>query len=136
MQVTNTGSETLASVKALLEGAIDYAGLFPAGLSMSEAVINYATYRNSNYNWMLGRFVLPVGRLEEFQQIAGDFVFDRDAANAWRLSVIGGDNLYDTLRQVEDFNAANSPGIICDTLEIMAGEATLSKTLRSCCRRM
>ena len=59
MQVTNTESATLTSVKTLLAGAIDYAGLFPpAALSMSEAVINYATYRNSNYNWMLGRFVV------------------------------------------------------------------------------
>jgi hypothetical protein len=125
MQAANTGSETLASVKTLLEGAIDYAGLFPpAALSMSEAVINYATYRNSNYNWMLGRFILPVDRLEEFQQIAGDFV-SRDAANAWRVSVIGGENLYDTLRRVEDFNAANSPGIVCDTLEINAGTEAL-----------
>ena len=108
----------MASVKTLLGGAIDYAGLFPpAGLSMPEAVINYATYRNSNYNWMLGRFIVPVGRLEEFQQSARDFV-SRDAGNAWRVSVISGENLYDTLRLVEDFNSANGPGLVCDTLEI------------------
>ena len=74
----------MASVKTLLQGAIDYAGLFPpAALSMSEAIINYATYRNSNYNWMLGRFVVLAARLDEFSQIAGDFVL-RDAVNAWR----------------------------------------------------
>ena len=69
MLATNTESQQLTSVRTLLGGAIDYAGLFPpAGLSMPEAVINYATYRNSNYSWMLGRFVVPVGRLEEFRK--------------------------------------------------------------------
>jgi len=51
------------SVRALLTEIIDYAGLFPPSqLSMAEAVINYATYRNSNYNWMLGKFVVPAAR--------------------------------------------------------------------------
>ena len=120
---TETGP--LNSVKTLLQGAIDYAGLFPpAALSMPEAVINYATYRNSNYNWMLGRFVVPVGRLDEFQESAVDFV-SRDAVNTWRASVVAGENLYETLRRVEDFNAENAPGIICDTLEIKAGTEAL-----------
>ena len=57
----------LNSVKSLLGGSIDYAGLFPpAALSMPEAVINYATYRTSNYNWLLGRFVVTSSRLAEF----------------------------------------------------------------------
>jgi hypothetical protein len=130
MQVADTGSEILTSVKALLEGAIDYAGLFPpAGLSMPEAVINYATYRNSNYSWMLGRFIVPVGRLDEFQENAGDFV-SRDAASTWPVSIIAGSDLYQTLRQIEDFNAANAPNIVCDTLEIRAEtEALIEKAV-------
>jgi hypothetical protein len=120
---TETGP--LNSVKTLLQGAIDYAGLFPpAALSMPEAVINYATYRNSNYSWMLGRFVVPVGRLDEFQESAVDFV-SRDAVNTWRASVVAGENLYEKLKRVEDFNAENAPGIICDTLEIKAGTEAL-----------
>lgn len=108
----------MTSIKTLLEGAIDYAGLFPpAALSMPEAVINYAAYRNSNYSWMLGRFIVPVGRLDEFRESAGDFV-SRDAASTWRVSVIGSNDLDDTLRLVDDFNSAHTPEIICDTLEI------------------
>ncbi len=54
-------------VRALLESAIDYAGLFPpASLSMPEAVSNFATYRSSPEAWALGRFILPVSRLSEF----------------------------------------------------------------------
>ncbi len=108
------------SVRLLLTEAIDYAGLFPpAALSMSEAVINYATYRNSNYNWMLGRFVVGVGRLREFYEAAADFV-SRDASTAWRIAVVASDDLQATLRTVEDFNLANGPGIICDSIEMKA----------------
>ncbi len=73
------------SVKTLLHEIVDYAGLFPpASLSMPEAVVNYATYKNSNYNWMLGRFIVPIGRLDEFHQTARDF-FSRDAKGTWKI---------------------------------------------------
>ena len=39
--------------------------------------------------------------------------------------MVGDENLYDTLRLVEDFNAANGPGLVCDTLEIKAGTSAL-----------
>jgi len=45
---------------------IDYAGLFPpASLSMSEALRNYDAYRRGEHAWMLGRFVVPAGKLSE-----------------------------------------------------------------------
>ena len=63
------------SVRTLLAEIIDYAGLFPPSqITMQEAVINFATYRNSNYSWMLGRFVLPVARLDEFMEAAEDLI--------------------------------------------------------------
>ena len=55
-----------ASLRALLEGLIDYAGLFPpAALSMQDAVRNYARYREEQYAWALGRFVVPGDRVTE-----------------------------------------------------------------------
>ena len=108
------------SVETLLAGAIDYAGLFPpSAVSMPEAVINYAAYRNSNYSWMLGRFVVTAARLDEFYESARDFV-SRDGGNAWRVSVIVGDDVPRTIEQMRTFNAENGPGIVCDTLEIRA----------------
>ena len=108
------------SVRNLLSEIVDYAGLFPpSGLSMPEAVINYATYKSSNYNWMLGRFVCPVGRLDEFLSCAKDF-FSRDAKSVWKLSVLASDDIYDTIRKVEEFNIQNTPGAVCDMLEIKA----------------
>ena len=53
-----------ASLRALLTGVIDYAGLFPpAALPMADAVRNYDAYRNGEHAWMLGRFVVPVPSL-------------------------------------------------------------------------
>jgi hypothetical protein len=55
-----------SSVRAFLEGIIDYAGLFPpARLSMAEAVRNYSSYKVRPDAWILGRFVCPASRLEE-----------------------------------------------------------------------
>src|SRR5215210_6414604 len=107
------------SVRALLAGIVDYAGLFPpAALSMPEAVINYATYKNSNYKWMLGRFVLSVDRLDEFSEGAGDFI--SRASDAWKLSVLASEDIYATVRKVEEFNAGNAPRAVIDTLEVKA----------------
>ncbi len=118
MDPLNNGSKVMASVRSLLHGAIDYAGLYPpAALSMSEAVINYAMYRNSNYNWMLGRFVVGVERLAEFYENAADFI-SRDVSSAWRIAVVAGEDLFESIRAVEDFNAANGPHAVCDSIEV------------------
>jgi hypothetical protein len=108
------------SVRTLLNEIVDYAGLFPpSAVSMPEAVINYASYRNSNYNWMLGRFVVPTARLDEFLESAKDFI-SRGDGNVWRLSVLAGEDIYDSLRQIEDFNAKNSSRVVGDVLEVRA----------------
>jgi hypothetical protein len=108
------------SVRALLSDIIDYAGLFPPSqVSMPEAVINYATYKNSNFRWMLSRFVLPAARLDEFLESAKDFI-SRDKGDVWRLAVLAGEDIYDTLRRIEDFNAQNSSRVLADVLEVRA----------------
>lgn len=120
------------SVRTLLAGIIDYAGLFPPSkVSMPEAVINYATYRTSNYNWMLGRFIVPAALLDEFLDSANDFI-SRDSKDPWRLSVLAGEDIYETLRQVEDFNLKNSSRVVCDTLEVRASsESKIENTAKA-----
>ena len=57
---------TTKALRVLLEGLIDYAGLFPpAALSMQDAVRNYARYRDGEYAWALGKFVVPAERVGE-----------------------------------------------------------------------
>jgi hypothetical protein len=55
-----------ASLHALLENLIDYAGLFPpASLPMDRAIASYDAYRRGEHAWALGRFVVPFDRVAE-----------------------------------------------------------------------
>lgn len=80
-------SERMTSaLRALLDGAIDYAGLFPpASLSLEAAMANYARDVRTGDAWMLGSFVLPVAKFAETKRFAADF----DAQNPLRISALG-----------------------------------------------
>lgn len=65
------------AIRTLLDGLIDYAGLFPpAALDMAAAAWNYAAYRSGPHAWALGRFIVPAARLAEVDL-------------TWRCSVVG-----------------------------------------------
>jgi hypothetical protein len=120
MNATTAEARPMESVRVLLSGIIDYAGLFPPSqLSMPEAVINYATYRSSNYGWMLGRFVTPTARLGEFIESARDFL-PRDGENRWQLAVTAGEDINETIRTVREFNRVNAAGVVVDVMEVRA----------------
>ena len=58
---------TSTTLRTLLHSLVDYAGLFPpAALDMHQAVHEYAHHRAGDHAWMLGHFIVPVSRLEEF----------------------------------------------------------------------
>jgi hypothetical protein len=79
---------SVPTIRTLLAGAIDYAGLFPpASLSMDEAVRNYASYRAAADSWALGRFVVPMTRLGEFRECAASVL---SAESPWRLAALAG----------------------------------------------
>lgn len=79
-----------AALRALLGGLIDYAGLFPpAGLEMRPAVEEFARRRRGDDGWILARFVVPLSRLDELAEAAGD-LFDHGGAAPWPLSVLAG----------------------------------------------
>src|SRR5438105_6737048 len=66
-----------ASVRALLTGIVDYAGLFPpAELPLNEAIRNYARYRTAPESWMLGRFICPAARLTELSPYVEELFHD------------------------------------------------------------
>jgi len=114
----------LESVRALLTGAIDYAGLFPPSqLSMEEAVLNFAKYRQSAESWMLGRFVVPVARLDELKEAASQFV--ESESEPWQISALAAEDIYDTFRRLTRFNEENSGAFVVDSLEVKAN--TVSK---------
>jgi hypothetical protein len=112
----NPAAPVKHSVRALMTGLIDYAGLFPpASLGMRDAVTRYASYRQGPYAWMLGRFVVPCRRLAEFEQHAAALLWPDAGAAAgaapWRLSALAGDDLLADGAAIEAFNArhAGSP---------------------------
>ncbi len=113
------------SVSTLLSGIIDYAGLFPPSMvSMQAAVANYSSYKKSEHGWMLGRFVVPVARLNEFLESA-EGVIPSEAESPWRLSVLAGEDINATIREINLFNTANAERVVCDSLEVKAN--TVSK---------
>ena len=116
-------------LRFLLENLIDYAGLFPpAELPMAEAVRNFAAYRQSEHSWMLGKFIVPASRLEEFEQAAVAFWPSDSEKGFWKLSTLGGTNLQDDLAQINRFSRRRTVGetaaaVMIDTIEFKASTA-------------
>jgi len=108
-----------ASLHALLTGAIDYAGLFPpATLDMREAVARYANYRGTTEGWALGRFVLPLSRVEELP-VAQDAIGAR--GQTWRLSVLLGEDPVADAARIRTFNASHAGSALIDSAEAKLG---------------
>jgi hypothetical protein len=104
------------ALRALLTGIVDYAGLFPpAALDMPTAVRNYASYRRDPAAWMLGRSVVPVGRLD--QLVAAWSAVDASDGSAWRLSALLGEDVDADIAAARVFNAANHGRAVIDSLE-------------------
>jgi hypothetical protein len=75
-----------ASLLALLEHSIDYAGMFPpCGLDLEPALSNQAQYVRSDDVWLLGAFVLLVGQFDAARKILSDF----DPQHPLRVSALG-----------------------------------------------
>jgi len=56
---SSQSTEEAPALHALLEGFIDYAGLFPpAKLPLDQALANYSRYQKSDHSWMLRWFVV------------------------------------------------------------------------------
>jgi hypothetical protein len=103
-----------SAARTLLARAIDYAGLFPpAALSMRDAVRNYAAYLDSADAWALGRFVVPVARLDEFGEASR--ALSSASATRWRLSALAGARGADDWSAVERFVERNA---VVDALEL------------------
>ena len=112
------------SLRTLLTGILDYAGLFPpAKLPLDQALANYARLRQDSDSWMLGRFVLPASRLEELQPfISSLFASGPPLA----LSVLGRpanndadflEGLTLDLEAVENCRAVHGPRVAVEVLE-------------------
>ena len=102
------------ALHTLLAAIVDYAGLFPpAGLDMTRAVRNYAEYRASDDAWMLGRFVVPVARLDEFRAVRA-MVNDE---SEWHLAALLGEDVAGDIARAAAFNERRDSGAVINALE-------------------
>lgn len=119
----------LSTIRTLMAGLIDYAGLFPpAGLGMREAVRNYAEYQRGPHEWMLGRFVVPVSRLNEFERELEE-TLRSDPGETWGVSALIGEHLESDLERIFAFNSTHDgddsqfPAVRIDSIELRASSA-------------
>jgi hypothetical protein len=111
----------MRAIHVLLRNSIDYAGLFPpAALDMRSAVRNYASYGAGEGAWALGRFVLPVSRLDEFAEAARGFNYISPADQPWQLAALAGSELERDLARIAEFNRRERNARV-DTIELKAG---------------
>jgi len=126
-RVIQSAATAPTTIKSLLRGVVDYAGLFPpASLPMPVAVAEYAEHRASDDEWMLGRFVVPAARLEEFE-VAAVGVMPKQAHLSWALSALLGSDAEEDIERAESFNLrhadARAGAVLVDTVELKANSA-------------
>ena len=105
LQSMKNFADAVDARRVLLRGLIDYAGLFPpAALSMQDAIANYDYYSKSEHAWMLGRFILPVARLGEFEAaLSGLQNANKKPGSNWGLSVLSGADVATDLSRICKF---------------------------------
>src|SRR5438046_9105029 len=75
-----------ASLRALLNQAIDYAGMFPpCSLALEPALRNHARYVRSPEAWMLNGVVFPVEQFHPTRQFLSEF----DPLHLLRIAALG-----------------------------------------------
>ena len=119
--VARAAAVSTPSARALLEGLVDYAGLFPpTALSMDEAVAEYARWRRSPPSFMLGRFVLPAARLRDFSRAADAHLPEAGGGEPWRLSALVGADVHGDSSLVTSFNRSLAGRAVVDAVELKA----------------
>jgi len=102
-----------ATVRTLLGGLIDYAGLFPpTALPLADVVRNYAGYRESADRWALGHLVIPATSLAELVELVPDGV------RPWRINALVGDDI--TADAACILAARSTSRVYIDTAEVRA----------------
>jgi hypothetical protein len=101
----------MSALNALLTGLVDFAGIFPpASLDMRSAVSAYAAYRQGPHARVLGSFVVPAARLDEFGAEIQALGGNDPAGQAWGVSVLAGDAVDGDAVRALKFAPANGRG--------------------------
>lgn len=104
-----------ASLSMLLDGVIDFAGLFPPALLPMDAMVSdWARGLESRHDWMLGRLIVPVSRLSEFESASEGLLPGDPDDDPWVLSALLGspedDPLESQIERILQFNQQHAGG--------------------------
>src|SRR5438309_11271496 len=113
-----------ASLRALLNQVIDYAGMFPpCSLALEPALQNQVEYVRSPEAWMLNGFVLPVEQFDAARQFLSEF----DRHHPLRVAALGPkipkadvfpDGLYNAETAIRLFSKYDTDLVSIDHLEM------------------
>jgi hypothetical protein len=123
----------MSAIRTLLQGSIDYAGLFPpAALDMRTALENYARYSGESSSWALGRFIVPVSGLDELE-VHLPRIPRRSIDSPWRFAALMGTNLEGDTLAIQVFNRRHmNGGATIDSVEVKASsEARIGEIIDS-----
>ncbi|MEO8579722.1 MAG: hypothetical protein ABI469_05695 [Gemmatimonadales bacterium] len=117
----------MKSVDALLTALVDYAGLFPpASEDMRPALEAYASYVEGPERAALGRFIVPLSRLDELEAVGSDLMPREPQAEPWHLSALVTGDVRAAVEKLSLFNgrhtatrAANGH-VVVDVVEMKA----------------
>lgn len=102
--------EKMNVIAQLLDGLIDYSGLYPpAALDMPAVVRNYDCYRQERHAFALGKLVVDLNRVEELRKVAGE------SLQGFRLNIIASGS-----RDVESFHRFLDAGLPIEAIEMKA----------------
>jgi hypothetical protein len=123
-----SSADALDAAGVLLRELIDYAGLFPpASLAMAPSVANYDAYSRSEWNWILGRFIVPVARLDEFEAAFTGLPTPHGTGfTNWRLSVLLGSDPLADVGRIREFNARTAGASSSRTAVVESVEAKVA----------
>ena len=127
----------MRAVDALIEGLVDYAGLFPpAAESMRQALDGYASYLSGPDRRALGRLIIPFSRLKEFENAASEFLPRETGREPWKLSVITTGDISAAALEIASFNrrhseSTNAGSAMIDVVELRAASPAEIELQRS-----
>jgi hypothetical protein len=90
---------------------------------MDAAVAEFARRHRSDKGWLLGRFVVPVTRLGDFQSAALIHLPQGRARRPWQLSVLAEDTFNVARERIDAFNRAYTGRAVIDSVEVKPTDA-------------
>jgi len=114
---------TTTKDEIILEGFIDYAGLYPpANLDMESTVHNWSKYLQTDDSWMLARLIIPASGLNEFKRVSQKFL-PSEQEEMWQLSVLlppaNSEQFESAVNQTVEFNISDC-GAVANVVEFQA----------------